>query len=313
MTSPLQIYNNEHRERWDVLNDVPEWINTPLISAVCGVYFTQYHEIRKDVVVNIERKMRLSIEGAVGLSLSSLDSLKIQLASGFRNGEQGALLLLDITIKYIRDYAPSSVPFWGNEVTDKQLLQHFDDILEDGSKWTVSYESNADSGIIERVDEHLLELANQVNNEHLAEAWNLAFKLKPEPEKAIISAQNAIEDIATEVGLTALTTNIYGGIIGDIRTNPGKYLSSAAKAYQLQDKINKQSNNYNDSFALWFKDGLDFIQLTNPARHKGQAVKGFTLDTEAGQQAVVMATILGWMIKNKLFFKPDKTTKRKAS
>lgn len=312
MASPLQEYNKQHQDRWTVLIDVPEWIRDSLCSAIANVYFDNYGDVRRNVVSRIERKMRLSLGSVTGMPFTSKTTFKRELREGFRTNSLETLLMLDVTVKYIRDYAPSDVPFSDRSVSDVDLLEYFEDILGDGSKWKVVDERGTDSGIIERVDAQLVTIAKEVDNEHLTEAWNLAFKLKPEPENAIIAAQNALEDIATSSGLTSLTTGIFGGIIGDIRTHPEKYTSAAKEAYELQDKLNKQKNRYNDEFAQWFKEGLNFIQLTNPSRHKSQAVKGFKLSAEAGQQAVIIASLLGWMIKSGSFKKVLKPQKQES-
>ncbi|MEO5949100.1 MAG: hypothetical protein ABIP74_01730 [Candidatus Saccharimonas sp.] len=303
MVSPLQEFNDKHHERWTVLTDIPEWIIKPLHTAIDALFFDNYGRLRDNVVTTIEREMRLSLSGVTGISFEYESRFESSLMSALKNASIGGLLLLDIVIKYIRDYAPSQVPFSDHTIEDVKLLDYLDSLLANGSKWMVVDEAGVESGIVERVEPHVLEIAQKINNSHLTEAWNLAFQVKPQPEKAIMAAQNAIEDIATSSGFTSLTTGIYGGIIGDIKSNPDKYISAASGAFTLQDELNKQKNDINDRFAQWIKDGLDFVQLTNPGRHKAKAVKDFKLDPLAGQQAVVMATLLGWMIKEGVFKK----------
>lgn len=134
--------------------------------------------------------------------------------------------------------------------------------------------------------------------------------MNPEPEKAIEEAQKAIETLATDMGLTKLTTSVYTGLLGDIKVNEDKYLNIANDAYKIHDALNKAENKLNERYALWFAEMLDLIQKTHPARHKSQVVKDFRLNPESAQQAVMMATLACWIIKNKYIYKkPNKKIK----
>lgn len=310
MTSPLQEFNARNEERWVVLQDVPAWILDPVVDWLSGVYFKAYGNLRGEVVSQIQREFRVILEEICPFRMKNgsghfSENVKYALSQG----DDRALLLLDITVKYIRDYAPKTMPFGGATQPGQYLLAYIDKLLENGSKWKVNQKLNSESGIIERVDENIVSLAKEVRQDHLTIAWNLAFQLKPDSEKAVEEAQKAIETTASEQGLTKLTTQVYGGIIADIKSHPEMYVNVGNEAYNLHDVLNKQQNNLNDAFSLWIATTLDLIQKTHPARHKSQVVKDFSLSPQAAQQAVIMATIICWLITKQYFYK--KPSKKK--
>jgi hypothetical protein len=304
MVSPLQKYNSKNKERWTVLQDMPEWIVGQVVDWLTNIYYNNYGELRSSVLSNIQTKLRLILRDACGFDMPRRSStFNSRIVGLFASNEEEALLFLDITVKYIRDYAPLEVPYSGQTIKDKNLLAYINRTLANGSKWEVIEESHSESGIRERAEGKVAELAEEVNEDHLTKAWNLAFQLNPDPEKAVEEAQKAVEAVASEAGLTNLTTKVYGGLIGDIKAHPDKYINVAKEAYGLHDNINKTSNMINEKFSIWVADGLDFIQKTHPARHKSKAVNMFELSPEAAQQAIVVATLICWLISRGYFQK----------
>ena len=232
---------------------------------------------------------------------SFLRSLEEDSSSGY---EKVALPLLDIVVKYVRDYAPNSLKVKGTYFFYKDLLDDIDSLLSNGSRWKVLRTKNSDFGLIERVNPEITKIAQKIDNDFLTKAWNQAFQRQPDPENAVVSAQKAIEDIASNRGLTKTTSKVYGTLLGDIKANPHLYFSKAKDAYDLQNIITKQSKdklNINEQFANWFWSGMDLIQKTNPARHQSEATKDFSLSAEAAQQAVVIATMICWFIESGSF------------
>ena len=227
------------------------------------------------------------------------------------------LPLLDIVVKYIRDYAPNRL--WVKDGYDRRylhdydMLNNIDDLLSNGSKWKVLRSRNSDSGLIERVNPEITKIAQNLDNDFLIKAWNQAFQRQPDPENAVVSAQKAIENIASNLGLTKATSKVYGTLLGDIKANPHLYFSRARDAYDLQNIITKQPKdklNVNEQFANWFWSGMDLIQKTNPGRHPSKEVGEFSLSAEAAQQAVIIATMICWFIESGSFFKDDVSKKQ---
>lgn len=284
---------------------MPDWIINEIVACCASIlYEPSYYEPRHQVVSTIQGHFRLILQevcSTVQLT-SGVGRFRESMAASFRsNGD--ALLLLDILVVYIRDLAPAKVPYGGKTVDDTEILSYLDQTLSNGSKWAVIFDEDADAGIMERVDGEVLKVAEEINENHLTKAWNLAFQLNSDPEKAVEEAQKAIEIIASNAGLTKATTKVYGSLVGDIMAHPDKYHNSAEEAYNLHDLLNKQQNDINPRFAKWIGDGLDLIQKTHPARHKSTHVKDFVLSPESAQQAIVMATLIGWMIEKRYFHK----------
>lgn len=193
------------------------------------------------------------------------------------------------------------------------MLNNIDDLLSNGSKWKVLRSRNSDSGLIERVNPEITKIAQNLDNDFLTKAWNQAFQRQPDPENAVVLAQKAIEDIASNLGLTKAASKVYGTLLGDIKANPHLYFSRARDAYDLQNIITKQPKdklNVNEQFANWFWSGMDLIQKTNPGRHPSKEVGEFSLSAEAAQQAVIIATMICWFIESGSFFKDDVSKKQ---
>ena len=310
MVSPLQEFQNKNRERWKVMHDIPPWSVDSLIRYITLIFFGIEND---NVVQTIQRRMRIMLPEDCPVDYDDEYYFSESLEEDSSNGSEKTVLpLLDIAVKYIRDYAPSMLHIKGSyntrSLSDNDLLNAIDNLLNNGSKWKVLRDRNSESGLIERINPEITEIAQKIDNNFLTKAWNQAFQRQPDPERAVISAQKAIESIASECGFTKATSGVYGNILGDIKTNPHRYFSKAREAYDLQNIITKQSKdklNVNEQFANWFWSGMDLIQKTNPARHASKEVKEFSLSAEAAQQAVVIATMICWFIESGTFSKEN--------
>lgn len=314
MASPLQKYENSNRERWKVVHDIPPWILDSITIYIESIFF----DVKNDnVVQTIQRGMRMMLPDYCRIDYTNRRSFSQALEQDGDNGcKEMVLPLLDLAVKYIRDYAPRQLHIKKGYDTHNffyhDLLDGIDSLLRNGSKWRVLRDRNSESGLIERVNPEITKIAQNIDNDFLTKAWNQAFQRQPDPENAVMSAQKAIESIASDRGLTSATSKVYGALLGDIKANPTLYFSKARDAYDLQNVITKQSKDESDingQFAEWFANGMDLIQKTNPARHSSGITKDFKLSAEAAQQVVVIATMLVWFIESGSFQRMNKESR----
>ncbi len=292
------------------MHDVPPWSVDSIIRYITLIFFSVEND---NVIQTIQRRMRIMLPEYYPVDYADRYNFLRSLKDDSSNGSEKIVLpLLDIVVKYIRDYAPNGL--WVKDGYNRRYLHNYDmlnnidSLLSNGSKWRVLRGQNSESGLIERVNPEITKIAQNLDNDFLIKAWNQAFQRQPDPENAVVSAQKAIENIASERGLTKATSKVYGTLLGDIKTNPHRYFSKAKEAYSLQNIITKQSKddlNVNEQFASWFWNGMDLIQKTNPARHQSEATKDFSLSAEAAQQAVVIATMICWLIESGSFSKEN--------
>lgn len=307
MVSPLQEFQNKHRERWSVMQDIPPWSVDGIIRQLEGIFF----DVKNDNVINtIQCEMRMMLAVYCPVNYKYKEDFRRDLKEDSNNGSGEVILtLLDVAVKYIRDYAPRELDTHHDGMLNcEAILDAIEGLLENGSKWTVLRTQNSESGLIERINPEMTEIAQKINNDFLTKAWNQAFQLRADPEGAVESAQRAIESIASDRGLTKATSRVYGTLLGDIKANPHCYFSKAREAYALHNSLAKQSKDkldINKQFANWFWSGMDLIQKTNPARHASNAVKDFKLSAEAAQQAVIIATMISWFIESGSFAKEE--------
>ena len=313
MASPLQEYENNNRERWKVMYDIPPWSIDSIVRIIKIIFFSVEND---DAIQTIQRCMRIMLSDYCPVNYHNeyifSESLKEDCNSG--SGDR-VLRLLDITIKYIRDYAPNKLQI-NSELGDLyggDLLDVIEELLSNGSKWKVLRDQNSESGLIERINPEITKIAQEIDDDFLTKAWNQAFQSQPNPESAVELAQKSIEHIASTRGLTTATSKVYGTLLGDIRNNPQRYFSKAKDAYDLHNIIAKQPKdkiNINEKFADWFCNGMDLIQKTNPGRHSSKEVEEFSLSAEAAQQAVIIATMICWFIESGSFIKDDVSKKQ---
>lgn len=316
MASPLQEYENNNRERWKVMYDIPPWHAESIIACIVRIFFSVEND---DVIQTIQCRRRIMLsEYCPVVDYHNEHSFLESLEENCSNGSGDIVLrLLDIAIKYIRDYAPSPLYVRDDDrvlcIHTRSVLRDIEGFLDNGSKWKVLRDQNSESGLIERVNTEITKIAQNLDNDFLTKAWNQAFQCQPDPENAVVSAQKAIENIASNLGLTKATSKVYGTLLGDIKANPHLYFSRARDAYDLQNIITKQPKdklNVNEQFANWFWSGMDLIQKTNPGRHPSKEVGEFSLSAEAAQQAVIIATMICWFIESGSFFKDDVSKKQ---
>ncbi len=292
------------------MHDAPPWSVDSIIGYITLIFFSVEND---NVIQTIQRRMRIMLPEYCQVDYADRYNFLRSLKDDSSNGSEKIVLpLLDIVVKYIRDYAPNGL--WVKDghnkhfLSDNDLLNAIDNLLNNGSKWKVLRDRNSESGLIERINPEITEIAQKIDNNFLTKAWNQAFQRQPDPENAVASAQKAVEDIASNRGLTKATSKVYGTLLGDIKANPHLYFSRARDAYDLQNIITKQSKdklNVNEQFANWFWSGMDLIQKTNPARHASEEVKGFSLSAEAAQQAIVIATMICWFIESGSFIREN--------
>jgi len=314
MVSPLQEFQNKNRERWKVMYDIPPWIIDPIIAQLENIFFKVNND---NVIQTIQREMRMMFSDYCTVDYEYRQNFLRDLREDGNNGSGKIILaLLDVAVKYIRDYAPDKLYIIDPDIDVlycEDVLNEIDSLLRSGSRWKILWTEDSESGLIERVNPEITKIAQEINDDFLTKAWNQAFQYQPDPENAVVSAQKAIENIASNLGLTKATSKVYGTLLGDIKANPHLYFSRARDAYDLQNIITKQPKdklNVNEQFANWFWSGMDLIQKTNPGRHPSKEVGEFSLSAEAAQQAVIIATVICWFIESGSFFKDDISKKQ---
>ncbi len=262
----------------------------------------------------IETQNRLLLPSDLKIDSESWESMHKSISEQFATNQyETFIIFLECVVKYVRDLTDHSLIYYSKLRNNEDVLNMLEVSLERGSKWKIVFEKGSESGLIERVDSNITKIAKELFNDYLTKAWNEAFGVIPKPDKAIENAQRAVELIASEKGLTNSKTGVYGNLLGDIRSNPDKYISIAKTAYDLSEKLSmnpKVSISINDQFSNWFWQGMDLIQKTNPIHHVSDKTKDFILAPEAGKQAVLIATIICQLISLGYFTKnPNKAQK----
>jgi hypothetical protein len=316
MTSPYEEFNRAKKERWKLFEDIPIWETTSIIKWIkSAVYVSKENGWGATVIVydpnvlaSIQRKERLMFH-EIDLNISDWESLYRDIQRHIASDDQkNVILLIELLVKKIRDSeTPSNsyIHFNGNSTKIELVLTYLDMMLNNGSKWKVNFQKNAESGLILRVEKHLTQIVEDSENQTLKEAWEFAFGTKPQPDRAIEKAQSAIEQIASNKQLTTATTKVYGTIIGDLKVRLSKsYINGADKEYQLTSSLSGLPNlgnlHPNDQYVKWISDGLHLIQQSNPTRHKSKAIEGFEVSVSAAQQSVIMATAIYELINRQL-------------
>lgn len=308
MTSPLEKYNAEHKDRWDILVDFPRWEQDSLIDWIWHVVHGRTIdelgrtpiEYVPGVIYSIQKSERIMFKEELGVPFASWGEMEPVLRVLMINEPEKLLLIIELMIRYVRDGGGSSyISFGESDKKREVVLAVLERILSNGSKWKTVLTVGSPSGLIERVDQHIIDIAQKAKSKNLDSAWAYAFGPNPNPEQAIVEAQLAIEHTASSTGLTNATTKVYGALIGDIKTRRGKnYVSSAKPEYDkgLELIKSKDTGILDDQFSVWFANGMDLIQKADPARHGSKAVDGFKVSVEAARQSVLIATLLNEMI-----------------
>lgn len=316
MSSPLQEFQNKHKERWNVLQDIPAWEVETVINWLRNIFvyvdtsgmYTE-EKYQYSVVRSIETENRLLISNDMGINTGSWEQMRGSLLGLLRAEDyRNIIVFLECVVKYVRE-SDRGVLYRKNFLDSNTVLSQLEISLERGSKWKIEFTKGSEIGLMERVDPKITKMAVDLDIDYLTKAWNEAFSVSPKPDKAIENAQHAIELIASEKGLTKDTTSVYGKLIGDIRSHPDKYISAANEAFALSEKLatgSRGTTDINHQFAEWFWNGLDLIQKSNPAHHSSKSTNGFSLSPDAGKQATLIATLICQLISSDYFFKATK-------
>lgn len=317
MASPLEEFKSNNIQRWDVLQDLPPWEQETVSNWLKNIFveeastFNGRDKFKYSICRTIETENRLMIHEDLGINCGSWSSINASYwelvgAEDFRK----LLIFIECVVKYVRDGRGSLITFYSTKISREQALMFLDISLGHGSKWKVVHEKYADNGLEARVDTNLTGIAAELKLNDLTEAWNAAFAVKPDPQRAIEYAQNAIEHVASEHKLTAAKTSVYGNLLGDIKNHPENYVSVASGAFSLMEQIAMDPKNpvkYDDQFSGWVAGAMELIQKSNPARHKSELTKNFVLEPAVGQQAVLMATVLCQLIASGSFIRRQKS------
>ncbi len=307
MVSPLSKYNDEHKDRWDILVDFPTWERESILDWVWGVVHTGetnrwghvVPEYNPSVITDIQKNERIMFVEDLDIPYATWTDLEVRVRLLMSNDPEKLLILIELLVKHIRNDDSSYHSFGVLTESSNMILNRLERVLSNGSKWKVVTTVGSPSGLIERVDPHITDMAQAAKSKHLDDAWSHAFGPSPKPEQAIVDAQLAIEHAASESGLTNATTKVFGTLLGDIKARLGKsYVSSAKPEYDKGLELIKAKDTtvVDNEFASWFASGLDLIQKTNPTRHASKQTNGFAVSVDAARQAVLVATLLNEMI-----------------
>jgi hypothetical protein len=309
MASPLEKFNKSNSSRFTVLVDIPKWERESLfrwlyllmVTKTEDMFGSTHTSFNYGILRSIETKHRLLISDVLGSEPNGWSDLQSILDVFADEDTEKFIFFLELIVVHIRDQAGRSLSWGSKTISDENALERLDSILSNGSKWRVVKKYKAAAGLIEVVSEKLIKTAEDVNNNDLTEAWEEAFKPKPNPELAIQKAQSAVEHIASEYKLTSASTKVYGTLLGDIRSNSSKgYLTIAKPEYDLSNELAGEKStelDINDQYMQWFWTGMNLIQKSNPKRHRSEKTNEFKVSPYAAKQAVLIATIICELIK----------------
>jgi tetratricopeptide (TPR) repeat protein len=321
MSSPLDKYNSENKDRWQVLVDFPAWEVAAILYWARQVLHKYGHNqwgnatsvFDPTVLPSIQRGERIMFV-EIGFDISSWASIRATLSQAVNEEPEKALLFIELLIKYVRDYLGlSSYGNYGeNTKQGDDILKILERSLANGSKWTVVMKGSANVGLIERVNPQYQDTAEALGNCHLDEAWYDAFGSDAKPDRAIENAQKAIELAASKAGLTKAKTKVYGSLLGDIRTNlHNSYLSVAKPEFDKSLALTNKADGtpafspelIDKQYAEWLWNGMDLIQKSNPIRHKSDDADDFAVSVDAARQAVLITTLICELISKKYVYK----------
>lgn len=303
------------------MTDFPEWETVSILNWIRLVLHKRGYDrwsnptsvFNASVLPTIQRVERVMFKD-LGIDVSDWTTLRPTLSRMINEDPEKVILFIELLIKYVRDYVglDEYCDFGPDKSRGKNILSILNNSLNNGSKWTVVMKPGADVGLIERVNPKYQEVAEDLGNKHLDQAWYDAFGPDTKPDRAVENTQKAIELTASRAGLTSTKSGVYGALIGDIRTQLDKsYLSIAKpefdKALSLTTKKDGAqvlpTNLIDEQYADWFWKGLDLIQKANPVRHSSDGVEEFTVSVDAARQSVLIATLACELISKKYIYK----------
>ncbi len=324
MSSPFERYNKANHQRWEVLDDFPEWEKANILDWIHALLYPSDQYGRRaynpKILHYIQSKERIMLARDIGVPIDDWVSLHTTLVGLINSDEadrrEKAVLFIELLVKYVRD--SSDRHRFGTSVVSEytsDILSVLERRLQNGSNWRVVTKKGSEAGLIERVNPELLEIAKNSLNDDLHKAWNYAFGAAPKPELAIVHAQSAIEYVASKAGLTNATSKVYGTIIGDITKHKGMIYHSVAKPeFDKILELSKRSGSEIDNlFAEWFVAGMDLIQKSNPVRHKSKGIDDFKVSSGASRQAVIIATAIYEIIDKRYIFKKSSSERTTTS
>lgn len=315
MASPLSEFQKDKASRWTVMLDIPAWEKDAMFRWIEYVVHEPVNDswgnnsarFSQLLLERVQRRERILLSEDLGLDTYDWNSLYMSLLSKYNDHNfRDILFFIELLIKYIRDTKGNYDNHSDRHAFSKVLLERseileiLENQLQNGSKWRVVFEKNNHAGLIERVDASIVDTAKSINIDTLSDAWSLAYGLNPNSSLAIEKAQKAIEHVASENGLTKLTTSVYGGLLGDIRTHKSRSYATVAsnefqKIAELSSKADTKIHNIDlvsDNYMEWFATTMDLIQKSNPVRHGSNKVKNFSVSSDTAKQAVLMATVI---------------------
>jgi hypothetical protein len=324
MSSPLENFNLQKKDRWNILTNIPAWEQNGVINwidsilrknEVTGVFGETTSYYKSGILLKVQRTNRVMFSTDLGIDIDEWMSLSSDLHDLIKQDDERFIIFLELMIKYVRD--DTDPLFYNSSPANRSVvLSLLENRLSNGSRWKVVDKKGSPAGLVERVDSKLTDIAIDLNNRFLDEAWDLAYSLKPDPEKAIEKVQSAIEAIASKNGITTAETKVYGTIIGDIKARKSKsYQTVAKKEFDLSNSLAQakprkgfEPIDLNDTYMDWFWNGMDLIQKSNPVHHKSKATSEEDIQVDTARQAVLIGTLFCQLIDSGYIKRTKKTS-----
>lgn len=309
MSSPFEQYEKAHPEHWDCLYDIPPWEWESIVEWIHKIFVVDYDEYGSrgfdytdQIVGEIQKKYRIMFRDIIGIRYNSWDSFHVALESKYASHDELSIVfVVELIVKFVRDdHVPvdnvrcaagrSHEPF-----KSKDLLFRLDGMLSNGSKWRVVFEHGCAAGLVERVDERIVNMAKEIDNNYLNDAWFCAFGASTSSySMAVKHAVTALEEVLSAAGISGGT---LGNKIKWIRENNGLRMHNVADK-QLSMRANEHFTP--ETIYKWLQDGLDIVQKTDTERHGGNSDR-IRVAREPAQQAVIVATVLCELVTKKYF------------
>lgn len=306
MSSPFEQYESDNPKHWDCLYDIPPWEWEGIIGWIREIFVVNADgyghretDCTREIVARIQRRYRIMFDD-IGVDYGDWFAFSAALRSKRdRRDELDVIMVIELIVKYIRDdYEFVKMYHMRNGhglSSSEMLLSYLNNMLSNGSKWRVVFKSEQIAGLVECVDENIVNVATEMNNDDLNKAWSHAFGVgSSDPDLAVKSSVRALESILSEAG-------VQGGTLGReikwLRDNSEKVQNIADTQFAARE------NEYFDSNTIykWLRAGLDIVQKTDTERH-GTKASCPKVTRKSAQQAVIIATMLCELIKEGYFY-----------